>query len=168
MVGNCITLGFPGGSAVKESACNAGDLGLIPGSESPTTRFPGVGNGSPLQYSYLEKPTDRGAWSVTVCGVSKIRKRLSDWTTITTELPGGLAKMGCWAPLQQCVGISFSNRSWKFSHLLTLCLSDHTLVQQMPLFHFHVAVTPSSGKCFFLCGRNVVTFRLLFLSLYVF
>ena len=39
--------GFPGGSEVKVSAWNAGDLGLIPGSE----RFPGEGNGNPLQYS---------------------------------------------------------------------------------------------------------------------
>ena len=41
-------LGFPGGSDGKESACNAGDLGLIPGLE----RFPGEGNGYPLQYSW--------------------------------------------------------------------------------------------------------------------
>ena len=43
-------LGFPGGSDVKESACNSGDLGLIPGSG----RSPGEGNGNPLQYSCLE------------------------------------------------------------------------------------------------------------------
>ena len=42
----------------KESACNAGDQGLIPESE----RSPGEGNGNPLQYSCLENPTDRGAW----------------------------------------------------------------------------------------------------------
>ena len=78
VVGNCTTLGFLGGSAVKESACDAGDPGLSPGSESPSTRFPGVGNGYSLQFSYLEKPTDRGAWWVTVYGVSKIQIRLSD------------------------------------------------------------------------------------------
>ena len=43
-------LGFPGGSAGKESACNAGDLSLIPG----LGRYPGEGNGDPLQYSGLE------------------------------------------------------------------------------------------------------------------
>ena len=43
--------GFPGGSDGKESACNAGDLGLIPGLE----RSPGEGNGKPLQYFCLEK-----------------------------------------------------------------------------------------------------------------
>ena len=41
----------------KESACNAGDTGSIPGSEIS----PGEGNGNPLQYSCLENPMDRGA-----------------------------------------------------------------------------------------------------------
>ena len=50
-------LGFPGGSNNKELAWNAGDLGLVPGSG----RFPGEGNGSPLQYSCLENSMDRGA-----------------------------------------------------------------------------------------------------------
>ena len=49
---------FPGGSEVKASASNAGDPGSIPRS----ARFPGEGNGNPLQYSYLENPMDREAW----------------------------------------------------------------------------------------------------------
>ena len=49
-----IFLGFPCDSAGKESACNVGDLGSIPGSG----RSPGEGNGNPLQYSFLENPTD--------------------------------------------------------------------------------------------------------------
>ena len=49
---------FPGGLDGKESACNAGDLGWIPGSG----RSPGEGNGSLLQYSCLENSVDRGAW----------------------------------------------------------------------------------------------------------
>jgi len=48
---------FPGGSVGEESACNAGDTGLIPGSR----RSPGEGNGNPLQYSCLGNPMDRGA-----------------------------------------------------------------------------------------------------------
>ena len=47
---------FPGGSDDKESACNAGDLGSIPGSG----RSPGEGNGYPLQYSFLDNSMDRG------------------------------------------------------------------------------------------------------------
>ena len=52
----------------KESACNAGDLGSIPGSG----RSPGEGNGNPLQYSCLENPMDRGAWRATVHGVARV------------------------------------------------------------------------------------------------
>ena len=61
--------GFPGGSEVEESACNAGDLGSIPGSG----RSPGEGNGNPLQYSCLENPMDGGAWRAAVHGVAKSR-----------------------------------------------------------------------------------------------
>ena len=59
---------FPGGSEVKASACNAVNLGLIPGSG----RSPGEGNGNPLQYSCLDNPMDRGAWGATVHGVAEL------------------------------------------------------------------------------------------------
>ena len=62
-----IFLGFPGGSVSKEFTCNAGDLGSIPG----LGRSPEGGHGNPLQYSYLENPTDRGAWRVTVHRVTE-------------------------------------------------------------------------------------------------
>ena len=61
------SVGFPGGSDGEESACNAGDLGLIPGSG----RCPGEGNGNPLQYSCLEKPLDRGVWQVQSMGLQR-------------------------------------------------------------------------------------------------
>ena len=70
--------GFPGGSEVKASACNIGDLGSIPGSG----RSPGEGNGSPLQYSCLENPMDRGSWQATVHGVAKSWTQLSDFTSL--------------------------------------------------------------------------------------
>ena len=66
-------LGFPGGSYSKESTCNEGHLGLIPGSG----RSPGEGNGSPLQYFCLENPMDRGAWQATVCEVARVRHDLA-------------------------------------------------------------------------------------------
>ena len=65
--------GFPCGSAGKESACNMGDLRSIPG----LGRYPGVGNGYPLQYSCLENSMDRGAWSTTVHGAAKSRAQLN-------------------------------------------------------------------------------------------
>ena len=87
-------ISFPGSSASKESANNAGDSGSIPGLGTPVfLRFPGGtvvknlpvnagsipgsgrslggGNGKPLQYSYLRNPMDRGAWYATVHGVPK-------------------------------------------------------------------------------------------------
>ena len=65
---------FPGGSDGKESACNAGNLRWILGLGRPL----GEGNGSPLQYSCLRNPMDRGAWWATVHGVTKSRTPLSD------------------------------------------------------------------------------------------
>ena len=69
------TLGFPGGSTGKESACNVGDLGLIFG----LGRSPGGGHGYPFQYSCLENPMGRGAWGATVHRVTKSQTCLSDF-----------------------------------------------------------------------------------------
>ena len=74
-------MGFPGDADAKESACNAGNLGSIPGSG----RSPGEGNGYPLHCSSLENPKDRGAWRATVHGVaeSETTKRLSGASLVT-------------------------------------------------------------------------------------
>ena len=71
--------GFPGGAVINNQPANAGDtrdMGLIPGSE----RYPGVGNGYPLQYSCLENSMDRGVWWATVHGVG-----LSNWACTHTH-----------------------------------------------------------------------------------
>ena len=60
-------MGFPGGPDGKESACGAGDPGLISGLE----RSCGEGNDNPFQYSCLKNSMDRGAWWATVGGVAK-------------------------------------------------------------------------------------------------
>ena len=60
-------MGFPGGSDSKESTCNVEDPDEIPG----LGRFPGEGNGYPIQYSCLENSVDREAWQTTVHGVAK-------------------------------------------------------------------------------------------------
>ena len=94
-----VFLGFPYSSAVKESTCNVGDLGSIPGlGRSPREgiRLPtpvfwpgefrglyspwGEGNGTLLQYSCLENPIDGGPWKAAVHGVAKNRTRLNDFT----------------------------------------------------------------------------------------
>ena len=101
-----------GGSDGKESACNMGDPGSIPG----LGRSLGEGNGNPLQHSCLENPMDGGAWKAAVHGVTEGRTRLSnftfmfhfhalekemathssvlDWRIPGTGEPGGLPSMG--------------------------------------------------------------------------
>ena len=61
----------------KESTCNAGETGDA-SSLLGLRRSPGGGHGSPLQYSCLENPVDRGAWWTTVRGVARSWTRLSD------------------------------------------------------------------------------------------
>ena len=61
-----VMTGFSGGSDGKESACNARDLGSIPG----LGKSPGEGNGNPLQYSCLENSMDGGAWQAPIPGVT--------------------------------------------------------------------------------------------------
>ena len=69
-------LDLPCSSDGKESACNAGDPGSMPG----WGRSPGEGNGNPLQYSCLENPMDRGAWRTTVQGVAE--SNMTEWLTL--------------------------------------------------------------------------------------
>ena len=73
---------FPGGSMVKNPPAKAGDMETesIPGSR----RSSGVGNGNPLQYSWLENLMDRGAWWATVHGIAMSRTWLSNWTHTQT------------------------------------------------------------------------------------
>ena len=82
-------LQFPGGSDGKESACNAGDLGLIPGSGRSSKQV----NGNPLQCSSLENPRDRRAWWAAIYGVAQSRtpvKQLSSSSSLYLGFPGGL------------------------------------------------------------------------------
>ena len=65
--------GFPGGSVVKNPPASAGDLSLIPG----LGRSLGEGSGSPLQYSCLENPMDRGALWTAVLEVVRVRRDLA-------------------------------------------------------------------------------------------
>ena len=67
-------MGFPGDSDNKESACNSGDQGSIPG----LGRSPGEGKSNPFQYSCLENSMDLGAWWASVHGVTKSETGLND------------------------------------------------------------------------------------------
>ena len=77
-------MGFPSGSAVKESACSAGDLGLIPGLE----RSPGEGNGYPLLYSDLENSMDYSPWG---CKELDTTEQLSVSLLLETQIRTGLS-----------------------------------------------------------------------------
>ena len=78
---------FPGGSEVKASACNAGDLGLIPG----LGRSPGEGNGNPLQYSCLENPWTEESGGLRSTGSQRVGH---DWATSLSQ-----RKIENWMPL---------------------------------------------------------------------
>ena len=65
---------IPGGSEGEDTACNVGDLSLIPGSGISLEEE----NGNPLQYSSLGNPMERGAWWATVQGLQKSWTRLTD------------------------------------------------------------------------------------------
>ena len=84
---NNVDMGFPSGPMEENSPANAGDAGLIPASG----RFPGEGNGNPLQNSCLENSMDRGAWQATVHGVSRVKHNLQTKPappTLTCLIPG--------------------------------------------------------------------------------
>ena len=103
-----VFLGFPCGSAGKESACNAGDLDSIPG----LGRSPGEGNGNTLQYSCLENSMDRGAWwATTVHGFTK------SWTLLSTHR-------------LLCIFIHTHTHTHTHTHLYMVFLSDLTLYIQ--------------------------------------
>ena len=97
----------------KKSACNAGDLGSIPG----LGRSPGEGNSNPLLYSCLENPMDRGAWRAAVHGVTKSRTRLSDFhsqfhLTLQGFGEGGIYQRGALHPEMSPLPSAW-DQSWK-------------------------------------------------------
>ena len=94
--------GLPVGSVSKDSSCNIGDTGSIPG----LGRSPREGNSNPLQYSHLGNPMDRRAWRATVHGVAKSWTWLSDYTATTRG----------WESACQSQGHGFNSWSRKTLH----------------------------------------------------
>ena len=117
--------GFLDDSDGKESACNAGDLGLIPG----LGRSPTEGNGYPPQYSCLENFTDRGAWRATVHGVAKSQTQLSDFHIHT------LVMFILWV---------WTN-NW---HVCTIVVSHRivSLPPKPPMLYLFMSPSPTSGS----------------------
>ena len=108
-----VKMGFPGGSDSKESACNAGDLGLIPESG----RSSGERTGYPFQYSCLEHSMDRGVWCTTVHRIPK------SWTLLRLTL-----SLSRWKRLSNggkiLLKVSLENR-WRRSHHCSCHLPSH-------------------------------------------
>ena len=130
--------GFPGGSVVKNPPANSGDIkdvGLISGSG----RAPAGGHGSPLQYSCLEDPRNRGAWRATVHGVAKNQTglRTAQHSTVIDSWParalhpavlqGALSSPGLVLlqsrALPQGELVPFPGESWLFTALLQVAYS---------------------------------------------
>ena len=91
-------MGFLPSSVGKESACNAGDMGSIPG----LGRSPGEGNGNPLQYSCLENPMDGGTLQATVHGVARVGH---NWVTFTS-----LGRINPRRNMQRCILIKLGKK----------------------------------------------------------
>ena len=89
--------GFPHSSLGKSSACNAGDLGSIPGSG----RSPGEGNGNPLQYSCLQNPMDRGYSPWGHKGSDTTLQLNHHHVNIINKHPPGYLRKCCW-----CISIT--------------------------------------------------------------
>ena len=117
-------VGFLGGSDGKESACNVGDLDLIPG----LRRSPGGGHGNPLQYSCLENPMDRGAWRAAVHGVIFKNNFIYLFMTVLGVCccTGFFSSCGEWGLLSSCH--EWASHCGGFSCCRTKALGAPTLV----------------------------------------
>ena len=101
--------GFPGGSVVKNLPINAGDAGDA-GSILGSGRSPVRGNGSPLQYSRLENPLDRGAWWARVHGVG--HKRVGHDRTTEHILNTWLVMPHCMSVTRSCFALAKVHHIW--------------------------------------------------------
>ena len=122
-----------GGFPAKESACNAGDLGLIPGSR----RSPGEENDNPLHYSCLENPTDRGAWWATVCTHAVTSVCLTVCDPVDYSPPGSSVHGILQARILEWVAISYSKGSSRPRDLT--CISHVSCIGRWVLYHYGVA-----------------------------
>ena len=136
-------LGFPCGSAGKESTCNLGDLGLIPG----LGRSPGEGKGYPLQYSGLEHSMD-----CIVHGVTKSRTQLSDFHFLPDEHPSSdlptflhrpYQHPGCWTlPAPYIQVPTETGHAFLLLTIRSLCCFVHYCIK---LLHSHTSLNHT--KC---------------------
>ena len=141
---------------VKNPPANVRDVGPIPG----LGRFPGVGNGNPLQYSCLENPMDRGVWWTTVHGVTNSRTRLTH-----TLRPPSCRRDSCYtAGSEESISLTLASghfpapslcgHIWNTpqaikTHLWLLC-SIWTLLEQLKLLLYDDGGNDGHMLCFLL------------------
>ena len=129
----------PCSSVGKESACNAGDPGLIPGSG----RSPGEGHGNPLQYSCLENPMNGGAWQATVRGVTRVRHDL------VTKPPWD-PKSLTWVVLYWTHSVSCHNLlAWWWTGNWVILIICNLLWEMFRLDHRHISQEGKKQSDFF-------------------
>ena len=126
------TMGFPGGSDGKESACNAGD----PGSKPELARSPGEGNGNPLQYSCLKNSMDRGAWRAPVHGVTNSQTRLSDEHFHSQESSACVSSL-CPLTERGRAWVSLPQFTWESDLMLATRLANTEGFSASFVFRFH-------------------------------
>ena len=114
-----ICLGFAHSSIGKESACNSGDSGSIPG----LGRSPGEGNGNPFQYSCLENPMDRGAWQAIVHGVA------ISWTWLSECQRTGAFELWCWRRLLRVPWIARRSNESILKEISPWCSSERMMLK---------------------------------------
>ena len=123
--------------ASQVALASAGDPGLVPG----LGRSLGEGNGTPLQYSCLGNPMDRGAWWATVHGVAKGQIQLSDWACMHTHFlirgdsPHFIPETGPWLLLHYCKSTAPD---------ITVCDRSHTTMVPIMIFPGHLTDKPAS------------------------
>ena len=133
--------GFPHSSVGKESACNAGDPGSVPG----LGRSPGEGNGNPLQYSCLENSMDRGAWQATAHGVERVGcnsvsgvvvRYFTELMSFNLGLPAVflIGKHGLWVFGRKTLGIQYHSH-----HIIHTRVHTNNMTNPNDVNHDHLA-----------------------------
>ena len=110
-----VFLGFPGGSDSKESACNAGDLGSIPGLGRP----PGEGHGNPLQYACLENPHGQRTLMVYSSWLCKDRMRAQIRDDLKDWLPDRFSQQAALCSVHLIIHCKWKEKLFKIKYILS-------------------------------------------------
>ena len=150
---SCSHFDFPGGSDGKASVYNAGHLGSIPGLE----RFPGEGNGNPLQYSCLENPMDGGDWCrLLPMGLQRVGHDWATWLSLSLEGAARLKPRSPDSGAFSCYHVDYSG----FSHETHALCNHGKVTSQISTSYFLLCEIQEWRKISrFLASFNILWFR---------